>query len=69
MVSNLLNIPIAVIGGGVAVYDYDILKPGIDKALDKYVFPISKGKFSVVKTELGYNASLLGAAAITLNRD
>ena len=64
-VSKILNIPLAVIGGGVAVYDYDLLKPGIDMALDKFVFPMSKGKFSVVQTSLGYNASLLGAATLT----
>ncbi|NMD38249.1 MAG: ROK family protein, partial [Christensenellaceae bacterium] len=68
MVSNILNVPFAVIGGGVAVYDYDILKPGIDKALDKFLFPMSKGKFKIYQTELGYNASILGATAIALKR-
>ena len=62
---NLLNIQKAVIGGGVAVYDFDLMKPDIDRALSTLVIPPLKKSFYAEKTALGYNASLLGAAALT----
>lgn len=63
---NMLNLPKIVLGGGVVVYDYDLLKPGIDHALDDLVFPLAKGTCSVEVTALGYHASLLGAAVLAL---
>ena len=65
MTCNLLNIQKAVIGGGVAVYDFDLMKADIDRALAELVIPPSKSSFYVEKTALGYNASLMGAAALT----
>lgn len=66
MAINMLNLPKIVLGGGVVIYDYDLLKPGIDRALDELVFPLAKGTCSVEVTALGYHASLLGAAALAL---
>lgn len=62
----MLNLEKAVIGGGVAVYDFDLLKPGLDETLPKLIFKTGNESFFVEKTALGYNASLLGAAALTL---
>lgn len=67
MAINMLNLPKIVLGGGVVVYDYDLLKPGLDQALNELVFPPVKGSFSVDVTALGYHASLLGAAALALS--
>lgn len=64
--TTMLNLEKAVIGGGVAVYDFDLLKPGLDETLPKLVFKTGNESFFVEKTALGYNASLLGAAALTL---
>lgn len=66
MAQNLLDLQKAVIGGGVAVYDFDLLKPGIEAALADFVFPYSRKGFTVEKTSLGYHAALLGAAALAL---
>ncbi|NLC31946.1 MAG: ROK family protein [Clostridiales bacterium] len=66
MAQNMLNLQKAVIGGGVAVYDFDLLQDGIDDALEQWVFPLSKEGFTVEKTALGYNAALVGAGAIAL---
>ena len=64
---NLLDLEKAVLGGGVCVYEFDFLKPGIYKAIDDCCFPLSKQGFTVEKTALGYDASLLGAASLALN--
>ena len=64
--TTMLNLEKAVIGGGVAVYDFNLLKPGLDETLPKLIFKTGNESFFVEKTALGYNASLLGAAALTL---
>lgn len=66
MTANLLNIEKAVVGGGVGVFDFDLLSDGIDASLKKLLFPVGNENFRVEKTALGYNASLLGAAATAI---
>ncbi|MBR4941965.1 MAG: ROK family protein [Clostridia bacterium] len=63
--ANLLNPELAVLGGGVSM-DMDLLTPGIDRALEEALFKAANPNFKIVKTGLGYNAALLGAAALAL---
>ncbi|MDO5022710.1 MAG: ROK family protein [Eubacteriales bacterium] len=66
MAQNILDLESAVLGGGVCVYEYEFLYPGIAQAIEDCCYPLSKQGFEVHKTALGYNASLLGAAALAL---
>lgn len=68
MAANMLNIQKAVLGGGVVVYDYELLEPGVRQAVLDCTFPLSRQFFSVEVTGLGYNASMLGAAALAINK-
>ena len=63
--ANLLNPEMIVLGGGVAM-DLELLMPGIDRALEEGLFSAANPDLKIVKTGLGYNAALLGAAALTL---
>lgn len=65
-VINILNVNTAVIGGGVA-QSFELLEPGINKALERYVFWPGNKKVNVVKTGLGYYASLVGCAGLALS--
>ncbi len=66
MAAMMLDIEKAVLGGGVPVYDYDLLRPGIDQALQDLLIPLNRDFFRVELTALGYHASLLGAAAVAM---
>lgn len=66
MVANILNIDKAVLGGGVAVYDFDLLQPGLLEGTARSLFPTGNDDFHIEQTALGYHAALLGAAAIAL---
>ncbi|MDD6262743.1 MAG: ROK family protein [Clostridiales bacterium] len=63
--ANLLNPECAVLGGGVAM-DFPLLLPGIQSALGSGLFSAANPRFSVIQTGLGYDAALLGAAALAL---
>ncbi|MBQ1223983.1 MAG: ROK family protein [Oscillospiraceae bacterium] len=63
--ANLLNPEKIVLGGGVAM-DFPLLSPGINRALEEGLFSAANPELTIVKTGLGYNAALLGAAALTL---
>lgn len=60
---NLLNISHIVIGGGVS-QSFDLLKEPIEESLNRYVFAQANKKICLESTKLGYNAALLGAAAV-----
>ncbi|MCL2665493.1 MAG: ROK family protein, partial [Defluviitaleaceae bacterium] len=60
---TMLNIDTVVFGGGVSE-SFELLLPGIKDALDKNVFKQANGNVNLLKTALGYNAGLLGAAAV-----
>ena len=64
---NLLNIKKVVLGGGVS-QDFELLKDGINVSLDKYLFKQANKNITVEKTQLGYNAALIGAAAVAINK-
>ena len=64
---NLLNIKKVVLGGGVS-QDFELLREGIDASLDKYSFKQANKNITVEKTKLGYNAALVGAAAVAINK-
>ena len=63
--ANILNPELAVLGGGVSM-DLPLLAPGIERALEEGLFSAANPEFKIVKTGLGYNAALLGAAALAL---
>lgn len=64
---NLLNIKNVVLGGGVS-QDFELLREGINASLDKYLFKQANKNITVEKTKLGYNAALIGAAAVAINK-
>ena len=63
--ANILNPEKIVFGGGVST-DFELLLPGILRASEKYLFSAANPSLSYEKTALGYNAALLGAAALAL---
>ena len=60
---NLLNLKKVIIGGGVSE-SLDLLMPKINETVRKQVFMSANTHFEIQKTKLGYEAALLGAAAI-----
>jgi len=62
---NILNPEMVVFGGGVS-QSFDLLERGIKEALSKYMFKAANKNIKLCQTALGYNAALIGAAAITL---
>ena len=63
---NLLNPQKVVIGGGVSL-GFDLFWPSLDKTLRTHVYKNANPALKVEPTALGYNAALLGAAALCLN--
>lgn len=66
MAANMLDLQKAVVGGGVAVYDWALLRPQMEAVLAQELYPTFRQTFSVEQTALGYHASLLGAAALAI---
>lgn len=62
--ANILNPQAVIIGGGVSA-SLDWMQPGIQTAIQTNTFPKLQD-FVVTRTPLGYEAALLGAAALTL---
>lgn len=62
--ANILNPQAVIIGGGVSA-SLDWMQPGIQTAIQANTFPKLQD-FVVTRTPLGYEAALLGAAALTL---
>jgi glucokinase len=63
MAINLLNLKKVIIGGGVSG-SLDLLMPKINETVRKQVFMSANTNLEIQKTKLGYDAALLGAAAI-----
>lgn len=61
---NILNTQAVVIGGGVAT-SLDLLMPSIQKSVQQNAFQRMQD-IEIIKTPLGYEAALLGAAALVL---
>jgi len=62
---NMLNPEMVVFGGGVS-QSLDLLENGIKDAMERYMFKAANKNIKLSQTALGYNAALIGAAAITL---
>lgn len=60
---NLLNPQKVVIGGGVSL-SFDLFRPSLSKTLETHVYRNANPGYSAEPTALGYNAALLGAAAL-----
>jgi len=60
---NLINPQKVVIGGGVSL-GFDLFRPSLTKTLETHVYRNANPGLKVEPTALGYNAALLGAAAI-----
>ncbi|HEY3308587.1 MAG TPA: ROK family protein [Desulfuromonadaceae bacterium] len=60
---NTLNLEAIIIGGGVAA-SFDLLLPALTAELEKRCFPEIFADLSIVKSELGDDAGLLGGAAL-----
>ena len=60
---NLLNPQKVIIGGGVSL-GFDLFWPSLKKTLETHVYRNANPGFAVEPTALGYNAALLGAAAL-----
>ena len=63
--ANILNLSKVVLGGGMAVYDFDLMEQGLFDNLPALLHFTNKG-LVIEKTALGYYTSMLGAAAIAL---
>jgi len=63
---NILNPKKVILGGGVA-QSFDLFYPKMKKTMDKMVFNQANPSYTVEKTALGYDAALLGAAAVGLH--
>ncbi len=60
---NILGINKIVLGGGV-MQSFDIIYPYISEGINKYVFKAASEGLSVEKSGLGYEAALIGCAAL-----
>ena len=60
---NLLNPQKVIIGGGVSLA-FDLFRPSLEKNLKTHVYQNANPGYTVEPTALGYNAGLLGAAAL-----
>ncbi|MDR2314576.1 MAG: ROK family protein [Spirochaetaceae bacterium] len=62
---NLLNPGRVIIGGGVSL-GYDLFKVSLEETLETHVYKNANPRLRVEPSPLGYNAALLGAAALGL---
>ncbi|MDO4571243.1 MAG: ROK family protein [Planctomycetia bacterium] len=66
--ANILNPEKIVLGGGV-VQSWDIFAPAMERTFEEHLFKRANEHLRLEKTSLGYDAALLGAAALTLPRE
>ncbi|MDR2144746.1 MAG: ROK family protein [Treponema sp.] len=60
---NLLSPAMVIIGGGVSL-DFDLFKPSLEKSLAAHMYQNANPGLILRASPLGYNAALLGAAAL-----
>jgi len=65
--SNLLNMEVAVVGGGVMAVS-QLLMPTILDMVDKYTMKVQKKTLTVKRNELGREAGTIGAALLALSQ-
>ena len=63
---NFVNPEAVVLGGGVMM-DGDLLMPSVERNFRRFLFEKANKNVKIVKTALGYDAALLGAATLALN--
>lgn len=66
MAVNLMNPRKVVIGGGVSL-GFDLFWPSLERTLKTHIYRNANPNLIVEQTALGYNAALLGAAALCFN--
>jgi glucokinase len=64
---NLLNVPLVILGGGVSM-SYELFADELRKTTNKYVYRAANPNLEIKHTALGYEASLIGAAAYAIYR-
>lgn len=64
--ANILNPAKIILGGGV-IRSWDLFYPSLEAEFQKNIFRRANSEISIVPTALGYEAALLGAAALTIN--
>jgi glucokinase len=64
---NIINPQKVILGGGVAM-DLELLYPQLKKTVDEMVFRDANRELTIEKTALSYEAALIGAATVAMNR-
>ncbi|MDV3428944.1 MAG: ROK family protein [Bacillota bacterium] len=64
---NILNVPLVVLGGGVSM-DFQLFAGELRDTINKYVYKTANPNLEIKHTALGYEASLIGAAAYAIYR-
>jgi len=67
-VTNLLNLQMIVLGGGV-MQSFDQFYPSMFHSFQTHLFRDANPSVQIKKSVLGYNAALIGAASLTLPQD
>lgn len=65
---NLMNLEAIVFGGGV-MESFDLFQPELEATFQKHLFRSANSSVRILKTGLGYQAALAGAATLTLDFD
>ncbi|GAB7026076.1 ROK family protein [Geotalea toluenoxydans] len=65
LVANLLNLDGIILGGGVAA-SFDLIAEPMRREIAARAFPIPARRLKVIKSELGDDAGILGAAAMAM---
>lgn len=60
---NLLNLEKVVLGGGIS-QDFELLYPAMQSEVQRYLFKAANPNLIIEKTSLGYEAALIGCAAM-----
>ena len=64
---NVINVPLVVVGGGVSM-EYDLFSEEMEKTVQKKIYRTANKGLRIKRTQLGLQASLVGAAANCLYR-
>jgi glucokinase len=64
---NLLSPAMVIIGGGLSL-DFDLFEPSLEKSLAAHMYQNANPGLVLAASPLGYNAGLLGAAALAVQR-
>ena len=65
---NVINVPLVVVGGGISM-NYDLFIEELEKSVRKKIYFTANKNLLIKRTKLGYQASLIGAAANCLYQE